>query len=442
MSLTSAQVKSLSTDMTLMQPVKNIRLPKPVNSTGASSLAAKLDKFQTDPDFANWGIGVVDYTKSSSSPSIWLSDGRAADPKRKLSTSDTPWRAGSTGKIAILLAAAQLRDDVRAIQDGKLLKTPEEFDAFFARADLWQLSPVFRTSQIASGHAPRISTIFDFTKTPADFAGPAVSGPDFIKNILHHATRVKPAHLDWTSTTNFAFSERLWLCGALSDNVAATSCISEIGIGYLKAVQRAYGLFDDANGMHLLLSNDYKPIPAKISVSPGSKLNYRGVVDVEFHHVTDALQTAPGKFTDQSSKEPGSACALLAYLIAFREKKFLPRSTASSNAAFGVITDFLSHGGSEQTQSFIANGVAKAAKVDLQISKIGLLGKADGEPGPLNCEFAYLETHEKSGAPKPRKYGVVVTGIKHRVDSTGTVTRAASTLTEDLGEAIHRALSA
>jgi hypothetical protein len=66
----------------------------------------------------------------------------------------------------------------------------------------------------------------------------------------------------------------------------------------------------------------------------------------------------------------------------------------------------------------------------------------DHEKGPLNCEFAYLETHQKTGAPKPRKYGVVVTGIRDQVDDKGAVLADAEDLTEALGEEIHRALSA
>ena len=63
------------------------------------------------------------------------------------------------------------------------------------------------------------------------------------------------------------------------------------------------------------------------------------------------------------------------------------------------------------------------ADITDQISKIGLLGKADGEPDPLNTEFAYLETKEKAAPHKVMKYGVVVTGIRSKPNPRNAMDR-------------------
>jgi hypothetical protein len=443
MNLTSAQLKTIASKLFLMRPTADIKLPVPKTTTGAGSLSTKLDPIVdpagTTPFSADWGIGVIDFTSDKNNPSIWLHN------------EGTPWRIGSTGKIAIVLAAAQLREDVRAVQGTNILAKPEDFDELFATDALWQLSPVFRTSQMADkSTAPRISTIFDFSKTPVDFQGPGLTDTAFGNIIERLATKtgssVLNAHLTWTLNTEFAFSERLWLAGTNSDNVGADSCLSEIGVAYVKAVQRAYGLFDGKT-MHMLLNGPYSDMNgkagvAKIPISSGSKVFYRNLQTAEMHDVTDAMKVGKA-FTDQSSWEPGSTAALAAYMIAFVQKKFASLSDPpkSANDAFATIEANLSHGDVPRaTSSNIANGVAKVAKVNKQLSKIGLLGPPEGEKAALNTEFAYLETQQNSAPLKPRKYGVVVTGITDLLKSDGTIDRAADDLTEALGKAIHKAL--
>jgi hypothetical protein len=423
-----------------MQPTADIKLPVPKTTTGTGSLSTKLDPIVHPPSlFEKWGIGVIDFTSDKDNPSIWLHN------------EGTPWRIGSTGKIAIVLAAAQLREDVRAVQGTNILSKPEDYDELFAMDALWQLSPVFRTSQMADkSTAPRISTIFDFSKTPVDFQGPGLTDPDFGNIIERLATKtsstVDDAHLNWPLNTDFAFSERLWLAGTNSDNVGADSCMSEIGVAYLKAVQRAYGLFD-GNVMQMLLNGPYSDMNGKagvtkIPVSSGSKVFYRNLQRPEMHHVTDAMKVGK-KFTDQDSWEPGSAAALAAYMIAFRQKKFASLSDPpkSGNDACATIEANLSHGDvHRETQSYIANGVATVAKVKKQLSKIGLLDTPDREKAALNTEFAYLETEQNSTPLKPRQYGVVVTGITDLLKSDGKIDRAADDLTKELGKKIHTAL--
>src|SRR6266567_110580 len=116
MNLTSAQLKTIASKLFLMQPTADIKLPVPKTTTGTGSLSTKLDPIGKDTLFEKWGIGVIDFTTDKNNPSIWLhNEGR-------------PWRIGSTGKIAIVLAAAQLRADVRAVQGTNIKLKPEDYD--------------------------------------------------------------------------------------------------------------------------------------------------------------------------------------------------------------------------------------------------------------------------------------------------------------------------
>jgi len=437
MPLTDAQLKDLGSKLFLLQKPADTKLQKPRNTTGADDLDAKLKSIGSDRRFSDWGIGVVDFTKSVMLPKVWLHNG------------DDSWRVGSTGKIAILLAAFQLRDDVLTVQATKLLKKPEEYDDLFAMDKLWRMASDSRVRQIAGkDHAPRISTIFDFSKGDAAFTGAAPDTPDF-NNVLDRLALTQgkqtfEAHLHWNEAIDYDFSERLWLMGAMSDNVAATSCLSEIGVAYVKAVQRAYGLFDEPKGMHLLLAGPYSPESPKTVVGNNTTLTYRPLQDIEMHDVKDALfNAASKKFEDQKSWEPGSAAALTAYMIAFIQQQLVGfgHGLGAGVVACELMKKYLSHGVPQRaTHSYIALGVKGVTDITDQITKIGLLGKADGEPDPLNTEFAYLETKEKAAPHKVMKYGVVVTGIRSKPNTDGTPGPSATSLTKDLGVLIHQAL--
>jgi hypothetical protein len=441
--LSDAQLKQIAAKLFLLQPAKDTRLPKPVNSTGAAALDAKLAAVASDSRFKEMGIGVVDFTGGLFAPRVWLHNGDAA------------WRAGSTNKIAILLAAAQLRDDVRKVQETKLLAKPEEYDELFASPRLWELAadPATRvmTRQIAgTAHAPRISTIFDFTNVGTlNFAGPDPDKPD-AKAIVDAIVAVTgaprdKAHLTWPLTTDYDFAERLWLTGGLSDNVAATSCMSQIGVPYLKAVQFAYGLFEPAKGLHMLLAGPYSAEGGtKVPVNNNTKETFRRLTRIQTNRVKDGLyQSSTGRFDNHLSWQPASAASLTAFMVALAQDQFVAfgNGLGAGIAGCTTIRANLSAGKADMTQSFIANGAAKAATVDVERTKIGLLGRADGEPGPLNCEFAYLETTTATAPPKKLKYGVVATGIKSIYNPNGTVKQSAASLTTDLGQLVQEGLA-
>lgn len=434
MALSDAQLNTLAGKLFLLQHPNRTGLWKPTNTTGADSLAARLDPIGNDPNFKDFGIGVVDFTKNKLAPKIWLHNG------------DDAWRTGSTGKISILLAAVQLRDDVRLIQDTKFISTPQEFDELFASPALWSRAPDPVTRQLANNHRPpRISTIFDFTKPQVDFFGPDPDTPD-ATDIVRRLQAGGEKHLQWADAKNFDFSERLWLAGAKSDNRAATSCISEIGVAYLRAVQRAYRLFDPKNGMHLQLAGLYGDFDDNALVSNrSSTIKFRSLLDTQSNFVKDAMWASrPKVYDDQYSYQPGSAAALTAYMVAlFRDELVaLDHGFEQGKIACDTIRNNLSHG--LTTRSNLAVGVGLITHIKKQITKIGLLDVTAKEPGALNCEFAYMETEEATPAAKKMQYGVVVMGIrsKNRTNPPSAAGGSAVSLTQNLGIQIHRALLA
>src|SRR5689334_6088336 len=112
LTLTDAQIDTIKAQLFLFQsPMPT--LPKPT----AKGM---------DPRWVDVSIGVVDFTASRLNPDIWLQK------------EEMPWRMGSTGKIAALLAAVQLRDDVRKVKATGLVSAPADFDELFAT--IWSKS--------------------------------------------------------------------------------------------------------------------------------------------------------------------------------------------------------------------------------------------------------------------------------------------------------------
>jgi len=315
----------------------------------------------------------------------------------------------------------QLLDDVRQVQDSKVtISTVKEYDDLFQLPKLWKKSKYADARAMANpAYAPRISTIIDVTKTPAEFIGPDAENPNGTA-ITHHLGTLGGTHLKWEWAEDFDFSERLWLCGALSDNVAATSCMSEIGVHYIKAVLRAYGLYDDVNKRGLLLADGYalmkENIPEINDVNPPK---FRQLAGREQSGVTDV-----NKFFGQSSSEPGTASALVAYLVALIKNELVDPDHEDTRGirACKIIQNNLATAG-VGTRCILAEAIKSIGGITIskQISKIGLLGKEDGEPGPLDCEFSYVEV---AGGPK---FGVAILGTN-------------VPLTLNLGKAIYNAL--
>ena len=110
MAVTAAQLAKIRDRLFLVQGRTELTMPS--NSTNPAGnddpLVTALDKMINDllvlhpGKYDDVGVGVADFTKDPKAPRTWLS----------LPSARTPWRAASTGKVSVLLAAVQLRDDV------------------------------------------------------------------------------------------------------------------------------------------------------------------------------------------------------------------------------------------------------------------------------------------------------------------------------------------
>jgi Beta-lactamase enzyme family len=424
------------------------RLPRP-KTRGSDAFKAALDPLKTNAHFAQVGIGVIDFTRDHLAPDIWLFN------------EDKPYRIGSASKIAVLLAATQLRCDVRNILDlHPQIVEPKHLDALFANPKLWEKAKAPKTEMpyvrhIAS-NPPLISKIFDLAKSPVDFVGPDPNGrkDDHDKPVAAVQKAIfdqlpSDGELAWEMWSKLTFSERLWLAGCASDNVAATACLSELGVPYVKAVLRSYGLADHPDGgMHLLLSGGYSEIRARRKSTDAAPP--RRLIDPEPITVEDYWWDPKArKFSDRSSHVPGSAAALTAYMIALMTNDLVnDGSLIFGEIGSTTIRKNLADGGPHDVDDrLIEEGIlgVPGTTVTRQIDKIGLLQKTDKPPTEkafLRCEFTYVETSQvpaRSHGRTDMKYAIVATGVISEVDlqSPGPSARGKS---DELGAFVHRAL--
>jgi hypothetical protein len=433
--LTSAQLDKIAACIFILGDRKTTRLKRPVTFQTLAFENA-MDPIASDADFQKVGIGIIDFTGNKTSPNIRLIQGEKA------------FRIGSTTKIAMMLAAVQLRTDVRNILGltPQIITTPAEFDALYANAALWKKGKAPRRNfadRIAKV-PPLISKIFDFTKSPVDFAGP---DPDTQHLPANHDKAFDKLHGEsaWDSDPPLSFAEHFWMTGLMSDNVAATTCMSKIGVPYLKAVMRAYGLFEHPDGgMHLLTSAEYETIPTAKKKTTDPPLPRR-LTDAEFPEVDDKWLSSPGRYDDKRSWVTGSAAALTAYMIALVNDGFAIPNTpgATGAAACTTIRNNLADGGNHSIHSYVVgdstSGIKKVARVTKQFNKIGLLQHDIGAEVDIISEFVYVETEEKivppAGKRNAMQYAIVVAGM--RSDASNDF----DAKTNRLAETVHVALS-
>src|SRR5260370_1303741 len=127
-----------------------------------------------------------------------------------------PSLIGSTGKLGMMLAAVQLRLDIRQI-GLNIISSPSDFDALFANPKLWEKAKPrpSKKEQIAmqqiAKNPPLISKIFDFTKHPVDFAGPVPDKQIDDASKKKIVDKLAGEELSWNTTPPLTFSERLFL---------------------------------------------------------------------------------------------------------------------------------------------------------------------------------------------------------------------------------------
>ncbi len=420
MALTDAQLDQIAALLFLLKTPAPSPLPKPTNTddtSNAANLAAKMQAIATNAEFSDLGVGVVDFTASLATPKVWL-----LNPNNS-------FRIASTGKLAILLAAVQLRDDVRKANTTGVLTTPALFDEAFAK--VWTRSKDAGVKTIAAARStpPRISTIFDLSQSPPDFRGAAVA----IDKKKMSDIGDRPNGLPWSEVPDLTFWELMNLTGTQSDDVAATACVSEIGVAYMKAIQRAYGLYDRSQGMHMLLGAGYSwlDVTAPVTRATGAP-KYRKLTDQESNPVLDVFWETPTApvTPSKSSTQPGSAAALTAYMLALMQNKLIDATACDTLRMHLADETGLKSSGPTTTTSLVMVGVNGVATVTKAHTKLGILNptKQQVPKGQVSirAEFAYLE----AGA---RKFAIMATGIRPKAGKS-EVQRGA-----DLGAAVFNA---
>jgi Beta-lactamase enzyme family len=412
MGLTEAQLKTITGELFLFKDPPPA-LPRPINTddgTKPTHLAALMKPVATNPRFKDISFGVVDFAAGPTKPRVFLHK------------DDTFWRMGSSGKIAALLAAAQLRDDVQKVKDTGFLTKDTEYDDLFAT--IWSRSKNLRVSAIkGKDGCPRVSTTIDVSKSQVNFMGADVP---FDRTKLPRTDK-------WERMPDFSFRDRLWLMGSKSDNVAAGSCISEIGLAYMKAVQRAYGLWDDdtKKGMRMLVASHYAEVKAGTPVSRAAGApKYRAFrkKDDESHlGVKDEYIDGTGK--PHVTSQSGSVAAMAAFMIALIQNKFLNQGVSDA------IKFFLADGGSDTLPGSLVHGVQAIATTFGKIhSKGGALnpeGRGRGAKLALRSDLAYIEADGK-------KYAIVAQGLLPF--TVGGIEVEPDVQGQELAKAIHTAL--
>lgn len=182
---------------------------------------------------------------------------------------DTECDLGSLGKISIVYAAFQLRDDVR-----QALAQPHvnaaNIDAKLRQ--MWGDSCVAELPTTA-GKAPYLDRIFDFTLDPVDFRGydplkigipldfTIPPGTDQLDDV-HELEYETDPNIRWAQLLDLNFAQQLWLTSRWSDNAAATVCAAAIGMPYIFAVLKNSGLYrDSGSGSGLRLLKAYETPP-------------------------------------------------------------------------------------------------------------------------------------------------------------------------------------
>jgi hypothetical protein len=410
---TAAQLKEIEGRLFLFKFFPTA-LPIPKNND--PQFTTRMQPVATNPRFQEISFGVVDFTADRMNPKVFLHEG------------GTPWRMGSTGKIAVLLAAAQLREDVRQVKAVPgLVMSPAEFDNVFST--IWKNSVEDNVKKIAGKGPPRVSTTIDVS----------ISQPDFIEAgvPLNKSLVRTDGHGGggWPKMPDISFRDRLWLAGAQSDNFAANACISEIGVAYMTAVQRAYGLFieDKTKGMRMLLAGGYYGgVPQNVRVRrAASAPTYRPLFDLETRWTNDKLIDKAGKL--QPSDQGGSVAALTAYMIALIQDKLVNKDGCDA------IKLFLADELPSTNPGSLVRGVAdiKTIQIKTAHAKGGALNKETGAVQPLRCDVAYIETAPIGGGAG-KKFAIVAQGLLPVIVAGSEVEPEVQG--QELAKAIHNAL--
>jgi len=245
-----------------------------------------------DARFAELDVAIIDF--SGSSPRVGMS-----------SRPDNSSFIASMAKLGIIYAAFQLREDVRNVVRENIKQSSDGNGTFQQLTDADRLNKLKLDLQTFwksnSNHLMRdeidaatgkktgkavaeradigrleyiftLNTLQDSPPDPnkIDFIGIEQCGLDKLDVIPSAAVQEVISRLDsfphgknspenWRNVAELDFAARLWMGLAWSDNVAASTCVWDIGLPYIQALLLDSSLFDGSNGLYLV--RNYIPSP-------------------------------------------------------------------------------------------------------------------------------------------------------------------------------------
>ena len=308
-----------------------------------ASVTAALDTVRTN--YSNLYFSAMKFI-GHGDPSTWNVTHFAVNP-------DSEAVLGSLGKIMILYAAFQLREDVRAmlrrpgVNPANVRAKLQEGWANSIWPDLGRLA-----NEVKDPSAPPfLDRIFTFGPSGPDFQGMdgcgvkqflataadisaaprSVLNPDVARNLgdVHHKEHEGHPSDRWSSLIDpdpklsLPFAQRLWLTTRWSDNAAATTCAVEIGLPYINALMRGAGLYTDSfGGRGMRLYEAYEDPPHR---DP----NFKWWFDKFGAYF--AYHPAGGP---SSNLQAGTARSLAALLAALVRQKLISQAVSIEMASF------------------------------------------------------------------------------------------------------------
>jgi hypothetical protein len=394
------------------------------------ALQADLETIAVGP-FAQTRLALVRFDQNPPAVALWKPD--------------DPVLIASMGKLAILYAAFQLLEDVRTIaRTFPTTTAASEVNAELRNA--WAAAGAARLATIAnSPHIARLEHIFDFRplegvpRRPGDihFLGMRRCGISDIRQdfpvdseTVNLARRLEGLPHGLNSASNvrtiagLSFAERLWMTTVWSDNIAASSCIWDVGLGYIQALMYDSGLFsDDRSGLWLSRTfNESMP------QNHGTRLG-----------VSPSLFSPPVTL----KKQNGTARALAALLVAIETDALIsPEAVADMKRLLRPLDRITVEGVSPDPHFGIAGPIETVFSPAVfrhdVLSKAGLYTqKRDDAEGVLPfatfCDWSSLDLETSTGRSK---LGVIILGATSALEDGTARENAVRKMLSDVAVAI------
>jgi hypothetical protein len=354
--------------------------------------------------FARLRVAIVDFALAPPAVALWKPD--------------EPVAIASMGKLAILYAAFQLREDVRAIaRTFPAVRTAAEVETELRRA--WATGTSTRLAGIANSPSiARLQFVFDFSPLAGssrnanaiDFIAmrrcgiddlrqdfPADSETIDVARGLEKLPHGENSASNWRAIADLTFAERLWMTTVWSDNVAASTCIWDVGLGYIQALLYDSGLFSNARSGLWLKRTFIETMPA----GHGTRF---GVSPSKFSPPVAGLR-----------KQNGTARALAAFLIAIKQETLISAEACRQMKRLLRPLDRITVEGAgfPPDEYFgLASRIERAipsGTIRRDVFHKGGLFPSDPDDPPFTtlCEWAALDLESAAG---PSSLGLVVLG--------------------------------